>query len=161
MEFWFQQNLVDRTIRDKNTFRLQKVISCCSHLKTRFLVTPVVNSRPTISHQLKTPSFHLNRHISCHTNLNFTTSFLSSLTSVTSLTSCCGSWFYPVDPCFHTAPVALASLITTWKMAKSEREVEDEEEEGWSAASLHRRILCDCLDRLVELKMQPGPVMWQ
>lgn len=29
------------------------------------------------------------------------------------------------------------------------------------SASLHRRILSDCLDRLVEFKMQQGPVMWQ
>lgn len=30
-----------------------------------------------------------------------------------------------------------------------------------ASTSLHRRILSDCLDRLVEFKMQQGPVMWQ
>lgn len=51
-----------------------------------------------------------------------------------------------------------------WREVESERESKMRKGGGIKrerSTSLHRRILSDCLDRLVEFKMQQGPVMWQ
>lgn len=76
------------------------------------------------------------------------------------------------DQCFHTAPVALASLITTWGRWRLRerwggggggggRELERGGWRGWMrTGEAHLFIagfLSDCLDRLVEFKMQQGP----
>lgn len=44
---------------------------------------------------------------------------------------------------------------------RGEFEIKGGAREQERSASLHHRILSDCLDRLVEFKMQQGPVMWQ
>lgn len=111
------------------------------------------------------------RPISCQCRANSqtfhcSTSRLSLRTSVRSLTSCCGSCFYLCGSVFSYCPggswITYYHLRMTPRAARQRRRWRrykklERERGGWRGASLHRRILSDCLDRLVEFKMQQGP----